>query len=202
MKIYTRTGDSGSCSLASGLRVMKSSPRIDSYGTVDELNSWVGLCRAWAKDALPGAEYKSFDNWMAAIQHDLFNIGADLATPVDDRFDDMRIVSETEVVVLERLIDFCQSSLPQLSCFVLPAGTQLGSGLHVARTVCRRAERVTVALAALEVVNSSIVSYLNRLSDFLFVLARWTQHKCGVGDVPWSKQGGLSEQVELRGDNL
>lgn len=200
MKIYTRTGDTGTCALASGLRVMKFSPRIESYGTVDELNSWVGLCRAWAKGVLPGNDQKSFDAWLAAIQHDLFNIGADLATPVEDRFDDMCLVSDKEVAVLEKLIDVCQDVLPPLQQFVLPAGSQLGSGLHVARTVCRRAERITVALAASEVVNPAIVSYLNRLSDFLFVLARWGQHKCGVGDVFWSKQGGLMLFAEGTGE--
>jgi cob(I)alamin adenosyltransferase len=181
---------------------MKSSPRIESYGTVDELNSWLGICRSWAGGALPIEHQKFFDAWLAAIQHDLFNIGADLATPVEDRFDDMCLVSDKEVEVLERLIDVCQEVLPPLQQFVLPAGSQLSSGLHVARTVCRRAERITVGLAASEVVNPAIVSYLNRLSDFLFVLARWTQHRCGVDDVFWSKQGGLILFAENAGESV
>ncbi len=177
--------------MASGLRVKKSSLRIEAYGTVDELNSWLGLCRAWALRDLSDKSREMFDGWMAAIQHDLFNIGADLATPLEDRFDDMRIVTNEEVAVMENLIDRCQNDLAPLACFVLPAGSEVGSGVHVARTVCRRAERLCVALMDVEEINPHIVPFLNRLSDLLFVLARWTQHHLGVGDVPWSKTDGL-----------
>lgn len=192
MKIYTKTGDTGLCSLASGSRVKKNSLRIEAYGTVDELNSLLGLCRARAGASLANEDLVTVDAWLSAIQHDLFNIGADLATPIDDRFEDMRLVCEQEANVMETIIDKLQAEIPSLAFFVLPAGTETGSLFHVARTVCRRAERVIVALAEHEEINPHVVPYVNRLSDFLFVMARWVQHKMGVGDVPWGKQDGLA----------
>ncbi len=203
MKIYTKTGDTGSCSLASGLRVKKYSQRIESYGTVDELNSWIGVCRSFAKASLKDSVNVSLNSWLSAIQHDLFNIGADLATPIADRFEDMCLVSAQEVLVMEKIIDMCQSELPQLCCFVLPAGTQLGTFIHVARTICRRAERVSVALSEVEEINPFVIPYLNRLSDLLFVLGRWVQHYENVGDVPWGKSEGLAAlSVQFLGDSL
>ena len=189
--IYTKTGDSGTCALANGERVKKSSIRIDSYGSVDELNSWLGYCRALATVGLQGVGAGRVDLLLASIQHDLFVVGSDLAAPINSRFDGQRTVSDAEVLVLEREIDSLQKDLPRLTSFVLPAGTQLGSALHVARTMCRKCERKVVALAETEEINSQIIPFLNRLSDFLFVLARWSQHKMNCGDVLWDHQGGL-----------
>jgi cob(I)alamin adenosyltransferase len=191
MKIYTKAGDDGSCALASGDRVKKSSLRINAYGDVDELNSWVGYCRSLVSGALTDQAARRVDLWLAALQHDLFVVGSDLATPVTARFDGQRVVTTEEAQVLERLIDMMQAEIPQLRCFVLPAGTALGSALHYARTICRRSERAVVALRDCEEINPEVLPFLNRLSDFLFVLARWVQHVVKCGDVPWDQLGGL-----------
>jgi cob(I)alamin adenosyltransferase len=191
MKIYTKVGDDGSCALASGDRVKKSSLRINAYGDVDELNSWIGYCRSLLSEALARDDAKRVDLWLSALQHDLFVVGSDLATPVSARFEGQRIVEAKEACVLEHLIDSMQNEIPQMRCFVLPAGTALGSALHYGRTICRRSERVVVALRDFEEINPEILPFLNRLSDFLFVLARWVQHAVKCGDVPWDQLGGL-----------
>jgi cob(I)alamin adenosyltransferase len=168
-RIYTRTGDDGSTGLGDGTRVSKSSPRIEAYGTVDELNATVGVCLQQ-----PGAE--PFRAQLLTIQNDLFDVGADLCVPLSAPGREggpgpLRI-GATRGVRLEGWIDALNARLEPLQSFVLPGGGPLGTALHVARTVCRRAERRVVDLAAREAVNSQCVLYLNRLSDLLFVMAR------------------------------
>ena len=168
MKIYTKTGDSGSTALFGGGRVSKDHVRVAAYGDVDELNSVIGLARATTpvdfEDAL-----------LESIQRDLFSIGGHLATPDPDK---VRKALEKASLSADR-------ELPALTAFVLPAGTPKAATLHVARTVCRRAERLVVHLAAQETVPDLFLVYLNRLSDLLFTLARLANHRAGTGDVTW-----------------
>ncbi|MES2614392.1 MAG: cob(I)yrinic acid a,c-diamide adenosyltransferase [Bdellovibrionota bacterium] len=189
-KVYTRTGDKGTTGLADGSRIPKDAIRIESYGNVDELNSILAICKQTLQE-LPEAEMKLLDSWLFAIQNDLFNIGSDLATPIDSRWKDMILVGAEEVSVLEKMIDFCQQSLPPLKEFVLPGGTLLNSYFHLARTVCRRTERSIVTLAAQEQINGLIIPFINRLSDLLFVLSRWVQYKCHKLEVTWDKKSGI-----------
>ena len=179
-RIYTRTGDAGSTRLASGAPVSKASPRVSAYGDVDETNAILGLARLSTAGAAP------LDPILARIQNDLFDLGADLATPERAAGAPvaLRIVA-SQVDRLEREIDALNAELSPLTSFVLPGGTAAAAALHVARTVCRRAERAAVALAAAETVNPEAVRYLNRLSDLLFVAARYANDK-GAGDVLWT----------------
>lgn len=169
MKIYTRTGDSGETSLFGGNRVPKSDLRIEAYGTVDELNSFIGVARAsWQSSPL--------DADLARIQSDLFDLGARLAAPGSDRFPG---VAPSRIADLEGAIDRMEADLPPLKNFILPGGSVAAAHLHVARTVCRRAERLLVELG-------EDVAYLNRLADYLFVAARASNRAQGVDDVPWN----------------
>jgi len=163
-RIYTRAGDAGETSLGDGTRVPKSNLRIEAFGTVDELNSFIGVLLA---TGVPD----EFRPWLEQIQNELFDLGADLSVPADDERERLRISSE-QVVWLEELCDLVNAGLAPLKSFVLPGGTEAAAILHVARTVCRRAERATVALAEEAAVNPAVLAYLNRLSDFLFILAR------------------------------
>jgi cob(I)alamin adenosyltransferase len=163
-RIYTRGGDAGETSLGDGTRVSKADPRIETYGTVDELNSAIGMVLAYA----PGDELRP---WLGRIQNELFDVGADLSVPLDDSKERLR-VDAGQVLALEELCDLVNERLEPLTSFVLPGGTELAARLHVARTVCRRAERLAVTLAAEEAVNPEALRYLNRLSDLLFILAR------------------------------
>ena len=163
-RIYTRAGDAGETSLGDGSRVPKTDLRIEAYGTVDELNSLVGL-------ALAGDLPDEFGPWLAGVQNDLFDLGADLSVPLEDRRERLRVTAE-QVERLEGLCDLVNERLEPLKSFVLPGGTEAAARLHVARAVCRRAERLAVALAAAHDVNPAALAYLNRLSDFLFILAR------------------------------
>jgi cob(I)alamin adenosyltransferase len=175
MKIYTRTGDAGQTSLFGGARVGKDDARIEAYGTVDELNSFLGLARAvWPNGPI--------DEELAYVQNDLFDIGAQLAAPGSDRFPG---ADAKRIEALEQRIDSMERELEPLKNFILPGGSPAAAHLHVARTVCRRAERRVVALQD-DAAGTSIV-YLNRLSDFLFVAARYANTKQGVADVLWSK---------------
>lgn len=176
MKIYTKTGDAGETSLLGGERVRKDHHRIEAYGTIDELNSQVGMMRAvWPAGAL--------DADLAAIQSDLFDIGALLASAApNERF---RGVNEDRIEALERAIDRMEAELAPLKNFVLPGGSLEAAVTHVARTVCRRSERMVVALGEPGDDTSRATRYLNRLSDFLFVAARYANHVKGVEDVPW-----------------
>ena len=164
-RIYTRAGDAGETSLGDGSRVPKTDPRIEAYGTVDELNSFIGL-------ALSGGLPDEFTQWLEQVQNDLFDVGADLSVPLeDDRRERLR-VTRGQVERLEGLCDLVNGRLEPLKSFVLPGGTEAASRLHVARAVCRRAERRSVALAQAGSVNPEALAYLNRLSDLLFILAR------------------------------
>ena len=179
-RIYTRTGDQGSTALGDGTRVSKCSLRVESYGTVDELNSIVGLARLRAGSAL-GAR-------LAAIQNDLFDLGADLCLPVPEEEDaaspqPLRITEE-QTERLEREIDEATSRLEPLRSFILPGGTELAALLHQCRTVARRAERMVAELATSESVNPAAFKYLNRLSDWFFVMAR-DANDGGRADVLW-----------------
>ena len=181
-RIYTRTGDGGTTRLSTGETVRKDDARVAAYGDVDECNSVLGLARLHA-GALP-----DLDLLLERIQNDLFDLGADLATPERDKplgWEPLRII-DSQVDRLEREIDALNGELAPLTSFVLPAGTALAAHLHLARTVCRRAERRAVTLAARpdEQVSPAALKYLNRLSDLLFVAARWANAQ-GAGDVLW-----------------
>lgn len=181
-RIYTRTGDGGRTRLATGEPLSKADLRVEAYGAVDETNACVGLARLHAGDD------PELDAMLGRIQNELFDLGADLATPERDKplgWDPLR-VTEAQVARLEAEIDAMNLALPELTSFVLPAGTPLASALHLARTVCRRAERRAVALAAREgeTVSAAALKYLNRLSDHLFVAARRANAAAG-GDVLW-----------------
>jgi cob(I)alamin adenosyltransferase len=181
MKIYTRTGDTGDTALFGGGRVPKHDPRVSAYGEVDELNAALGVALA-----TPPAEFET--DLLGAIQHDLFAIGGQLASPDPDkvaralakaRLDDGRIAT------LEAAIDRADAELPALNAFVLPGGAPKAAALHLARTVCRRAERAVVALDRSQRVPPIILTYLNRLSDLLFTLARLANHRAGIRERTW-----------------
>jgi len=178
VKIYTRTGDSGETSYFDGTRVRKDDPRLQTYGDVDELNAWLGIVRAAGLDA-------AIDEELDRIQRDLLAVGAQLGDPTDKIATRVTKAAVTgdNVRRLEALIDRCESELPPLRRFILAGGTPAGAALHVARTVCRRAERRMVALES--AVDPVLLQYINRLSDLLFVLARLVNHRGGVGDREW-----------------
>lgn len=187
-RIYTRTGDDGTTALGTGTRVPKYSQRVIAYGTVDETNAAIGLARAMLIPGEGDEATQMIDSLLARIQNDLFDLGADLCVPDHGQplgYEPLRITRE-QVQRLEQQIDELNEGLSPLRSFVLPAGTKAAAALHVARTVCRRAERETVALASdsAEPVNAAVVEYLNRLSDFLFVASRYLNNRKG-GDVLW-----------------
>jgi cob(I)alamin adenosyltransferase len=181
MKIYTKTGDDGQTGLFGGPRVPKDHARIEAYGAIDELNAWLGITRAEG----PPPE---IDALLARVQHELFAIGAELATPDPDA-KGMRLIGGEHIAALEEAIDRHESDLPPLTQFILPGGTKVAAQLHAARCVCRRAERRLVTLAAAEIDGSfqTVLVYLNRLSDLLFVLARSSNAVAHSPDVPWAK---------------
>jgi cob(I)alamin adenosyltransferase len=181
-KVYTRTGDDGTTGLGAGGRVAKDSPRIEAYGTVDELNSQIGLVlSSGVNDEIAAA--------LRSIQNDLFHLGSDLCVPEEEKERrPVPSIEERHVAGLESLMDRLSEELPPLENFVLPGGTPGAAQLHVARTVCRRAERLVVALARREAVGPYTVKYLNRLSDALFVMARHENKRRGVPDVLWDSR--------------
>jgi cob(I)alamin adenosyltransferase len=180
MKIYTRTGDRGETGLFGGGRVPKCAPRVEAYGCVDELNSLLGLVRA-----RPEAGF--LDGTLARLQEELFRVGAVLATAEGHESSLPAGLRPGRAAArwLERAIDRAEAELPPLTAFVLPGGSPLAASLHVARTACRRAERAVVALSALERVPPALLSYLNRASDLLFVLARLANHRAGEPETLW-----------------
>lgn len=180
LKIYTKTGDDGSTGLFGGKRVAKDSLRIESYGTVDELNSLLGMVRTEAHS-------EEFDPLLGRLQEGLFVLGADLATPHGgERSFLIPRVTSSDIECLEREIDRLEEGLPPLKNFILPGGSSAGAALHLARTVCRRAERVVVRLTHEEPETGlDPQRYLNRLSDLLFVLARAVNHAAGATEHPW-----------------
>lgn len=179
-KIYTKTGDLGDTGLFGGPRVRKDDPRIAAYGAVDELNATLGLVRC---EALP----PDVDPLLERVQNQLFDLGAELATPNPTDFG-LRIIGEAQIAQLEQAIDAHEATLEPLKQFILPAGTRAAAGLHLARTVARRAERDLVTLAAQAPIANELIVYLNRLSDLLFVLARSVNRSAGVPDVMWRRQ--------------
>lgn len=180
-KIYTKTGDKGTTSLIGGRKVSKSDARITAYGTVDELNSHIGLCR----DVLTDEPTR---RTLITIQHDLFTIGALLACDPDKEVKmALPVLEPAAVTLLESEIDRMEEQLPPLKHFILPGGHEHISYIHIARTVSRRAERCTVLLDETSPVPAVIKEYLNRLSDYLFVLARYTGMLYKVADIPWQK---------------
>lgn len=181
MKIYTKAGDDGDTGLFAGPRVPKCNSRVEAYGTVDELNAAL----AAAVLQLEEAELKA---QVVSIQHELFSVGAELATP-QPAAHGLQFVTEGVISRLERMIDAFEEELPALDRFILPGGTPGAVALHLARTICRRAERRVVQLV-LELggeIAPELIKYLNRLSDLLFVMARVANHRSGAGDVPWEK---------------
>jgi len=178
VKLYTRTGDAGETSLFDGTRVSKSDSRVDAYGEVDELNAWLGLARASRLD-------DDLDAEIVQLQRDLFALGAQLADPADKITDRVTkaALGDNDVARLEQVIDRLEAGLPPLRRFILAGGSPAGAALHVARTVCRRAERRMVALQP--PVDAVLVRYVNRLSDLLFVLAREVNHRAGAAETEW-----------------
>ena len=187
-RIYTRTGDDGTTGLVGGSRVKKNDLRIESYGTLDELSSFIGLARQAITDlARDDKRLNRLDAWLAWTQDALFNLGAELATPLGKRWEGMPLVTAADAQALERAIDSAQRDLEPLSTFIHPGGSAPGAFLHVARTVCRRAERLIVTLREREPdVSAQAVHYVNRLSDALFVWARWVNRIAGVPEHLWN----------------
>jgi cob(I)alamin adenosyltransferase len=177
MKIYTKTGDKGTTALIGGTRVPKYDERIEAYGTVDELNSWIGLIRDQDID-------KKINNLLLEIQDRLFTAESLLAKGPGSNFD-LPELTEDDITLLEKEIDAMNEELPPLYSFVLPGGATVVSYCHLARTVCRRAERLVIKMSETFPVEELLVKYLNRLSDYLFVLSRKFAHDLGVGDTPW-----------------
>ena len=178
VKIYTKTGDAGETGLLGGARVSKAAPRVAAYGDVDEVNAWLGLARSAADEPLA--------SMLEQLQRHLFAIGARLADPVGAVANRVAkaSVSDQDVAQLEAWIDRLEAELPPLRRFILAGGTPAAASLHVARTVCRRAERAVVALGT-AAVEREVLVYLNRLSDLLFVMARTANHRAGVADAEW-----------------
>lgn len=179
-KIVTRTGDDGTTGLVGGQRVSKDSPRVWAFGTVDELSSAIGVARALNTDT-------DFDARLRGIQNDLFNLGAELATPADKLQEGMPRIEQKHVGDLEKLVEGLNKELGPLEEFILPGGSPAGAQLHVARTICRRAERFCVRLSKEEKVSESVIRYLNRLGDALFTLARWANKQAGARETYWKK---------------
>ena len=187
-KVYTRTGDKGETALVGGKRVPKDSPRIDAYGTIDELNSVVGLARVFNEEKLnAGDAHRFLDLALRQIQDELFDLGSELATADNFSYDGMYRVSEREVKKLEELIDECQKELGPLKSFILPGGGRIGAYLHQCRTVCRRAEREILRLSRAEPLSEWPLKYVNRLSDLLFVLSRWVSKNLGEPEYLWER---------------
>jgi cob(I)alamin adenosyltransferase len=178
MKIYTKTGDDGTTSLFSGGRVVKTHLRVEAYGTVDELSAVIGVARTHQ----PSPETET---WLTEIQNQLFYLGADLATPADSANQKVVRMDAKAIEWLEVKIDHMSEGLPELKAFILPGGSPVSAQLHVARTVCRRAERNAIKLGQAESIGDFVVQYLNRLSDFFFMLARWENHQAGISDEEW-----------------
>ena len=199
MKIYTKTGDGGTTGLFAGPRVSKDHPRIDAYGSVDELNACLGVLLAnltpvgsgspdQADNSSGSKATNQLGNLLREIQSDLFSIGGELATPEPDK-QAMALLQDDRIRQLETWIDEYDAQLPPLKQFVLPSGSPAAAHMHLARTVCRRAERAVVHLSSgADVADCRLVlTYLNRLSDLLFVLARWENQRMGIADQPWSR---------------
>jgi len=200
-RVYTRTGDRGETALVGGRRVPKDSPRIAAYGTIDELNAAVGLARVFNAERMTGRgagreRHRWLDDVLKKIQNQLFDLGSELATPADAAYEGMFRMSEGEVNELEQLMDRCQKDLAPLKSFTLPGGGRIQGFLHLARTVCRRAEREVLALSRVEQIGEWPLRYVNRLSDAFFVLGRWVGKHMGEPEYLWER--GLSSHARPR----
>jgi len=187
-KVYTRTGDKGFTKLVGGKKVPKDAPRIAAYGTLDELNSVLGLARVFnddTKDHSPAGQ--QLDQIFRRLQNELFDLGSELATPPDFSYEGMFKVGDDEVKALEKLIDELQKDLAPLNSFILPGGGKVSGFLHQARTVCRRAEREILHLSREEEIGPGPLQYVNRLSDLLFVLSRWVSKNLGEPEYLWER---------------
>lgn len=193
-RIYTKRGDAGETGLVGGQRVPKDTPRIEAYGTVDELNAFVGLA---AISCAEDSRLAPLAAILRRVQHELFNLGSILATEPADVHPHQPRVTAAEIAQLEREIDSMNADLPALRSFVLPGGTGLNAELHVTRTICRRAERLVVAMAREESVPPEVIPYLNRLSDAMFVWSRWVNHVLGVTEVLWEPNAAASGREDL-----
>lgn len=178
MKIYTKKGDEGKTSLLGGTRVEKHNDRIEAYGTVDELNSYIGLLRDQEIDDMHKTQ-------LLQIQNDLFTIGAILASDPEKSKVKILGISEEKIVIMEKAIDEWAKNLPEMRSFILPGGHPIISHIHVARCVCRRAERATNRLLPSDISSKIALKYLNRLSDYLFMLARKISSELNIGEIPW-----------------
>ena len=215
-RIYTKTGDQGFTGLVGGARISKTAPRVWAYGDVDELNAHLGMCRTMASEhgtlrallsrikglfstghrATPADSRSSLSSKLACIQNELFDIGAELATPPGGDWEGMPKTTTAHVSQLESWIDELNEHLPELRSFVLPGGNRLNAQLHIARTVCRRAERSVLALKHHEEVSDLVVQYLNRLSDLLFVMSRHAAREAGDTEYLWSPGVGPQKGQE------
>jgi len=186
-KVYTRTGDAGKTRLAGGQQVWKDSLRVEAYGTVDELNALVGLARVFNADLSDSEARARLEEGLRWVQNKLFDVGGIMATAPGQVLKNMPQVTSKDITRLEQLIDACQKDLAPLKEFILPGGGKVSGLLHHARTVCRRAERFCVKLAREEPMDQAIVKFLNRLSDALFVLARWAGKMQGEAEFLWER---------------
>jgi cob(I)alamin adenosyltransferase len=191
-RVYTRTGDDGGTALVGGARVAKDSLRVVCYGEIDELNSALGLARSFNAEAPASAVRERLEGILHRLQNELFDLGSELATPPDAEYEGMFKVSDADVSALETTMDELQVDLEPLKSFVLPGGGKVSSFLHLARTVCRRAERSILSLSREEEVGAPVLAYVNRLSDLLFVLSRWSGHAAGEPEHLWER--GLRNQ--------
>jgi cob(I)alamin adenosyltransferase len=193
-KIYTRTGDDGSTGLVDGTRVAKNDPRVVAYGTVDELCTHLGMCRSLlsADELGVTVEGQALDGLLEQVQQQLFDLGSLLAAPYPCDFK-LPPITDVHVSALERALDAHNENLEALTSFVLPGGHLVAAQIHLARVVCRRAERLCVGLDGVDVPEQRILQYLNRLSDLCFVLARWVNHSAGVPEPLWTPGSGPSE---------
>ena len=196
-RVYTRAGDAGETALVGGRRVPKDSPRIEAYGTIDELNSIIGLARVFnTEQKKPSKKSRWLDEVLRRLQNELFDLGSELATPAVSFYEGMFRVGAEQVTALERLMDECQKELTPLKSFILPGGGPVGGFLHQARTVCRRAERRVLELSRVEAIGEWPLKYVNRLSDLLFVLSRWVGKHLGETEYLW--QRGLDAHARKR----
>ena len=188
-RIYTRTGDKGLTGLVGGERVPKESGRLEAYGTIDELNSIVGIVRTYVPSYTEkfGADFTWYSQMLRRIQNELFDVGSELATPDDAEYEGMHRMGEGEVKLLEQEMDRMQQDLQPLNSFTLPGGGVLNAFLHQARTVCRRAERVCWLLQREEPINERLLAYVNRLSDHLFVQSRWVAKRLDEPEYLWDR---------------
>ncbi len=187
-RVYTRTGDDGMTALVGGKRVPKDAVRIEACGAVDELNAVVGLARAWNDQGRGDRTLRlRLDAMLQDVQQELFDLGSELATPEDFTYEGMHRVGAEEVTRLERAIDDCQKELAPLKSFILPGGGRVSAQLHQCRTVCRRAEREILRLSRTEKVGAWPLRYVNRLSDFFFVLGRWVGKHLGETEYLWQR---------------